>query len=486
MKTQRLLAAALALAAVVLPSATFAQNADDPGINPFNAVVKLECFTTEPDVVFPWQTSRKAGSGSGFVFEPGRILTCAHCVANATHIRIRKDNEDTLYQGHTEFIDHDCDLAIVRVDAPAFMSEIVTLGIGETPSLQDTVVAVGYPMGGHSISFTRGIVSRIEDRTYAHSLLPLLAIQVDAAINPGNSGGPVIDPETFDVVGIAFQGQEKGESLNYIIPPEIIRHFLKDTEDGTVNGCPDFPFSTSDLENEGARRCLGMANGQTGQLLNQVPNSLSNAFHVGDVLLEIDGYTIANNGNIRIAGNERRSTSYPVYLRQIGESVSVKLLRDGQIVEAAFPAARRNLRTRGFLHDRKPDYFVFGGYVFSTVTFDYLLQEKPDLHDNLLVNAGSPEDEAVVITAVLADASTEGYLGIGGSLVRSANGVKIRNIKHLVEIFDSCQDEFIRLALDRGAEYDEPAYLDVPLLREATPRLLTAYEIPADRSPDLR
>ena len=48
----------------------------------------------------------------------------------------------------------------------------------------------GYPLGGDSLSITKGSVSRVTMTRYAHASNKLLGIQIDAAINPGNSGGP--------------------------------------------------------------------------------------------------------------------------------------------------------------------------------------------------------------------------------------------------------------------------------------------------------
>lgn len=76
---------------------------------------------------------------------------------------------------------------------------------------------------------------------YSHSLRNLLTVQLDAAINPGNSGGPVFYGSK--IAGIAFQGHRKGENLGYMIPCEVIRHFLKDIEDGRVDGCGLMGFS---------------------------------------------------------------------------------------------------------------------------------------------------------------------------------------------------------------------------------------------------
>ena len=215
---------AVALAAV---SALAQSDADSTAGNDFlNAVVKLEVTTAKPDICCPWVNRTNSGTGSGVVIDRGLILTCAHCVTDACYIRIRKHNEDTLYHGSVQFVDNDADLALVCVEEPSFMNGIAPMEIGETPHVQDDVLAVGYPRGGEDISYTRGIVSRIEDIRYSHGWTYLLGIQVDAAINPGNSGGPVLDLKTGKIAGIAFQGlgkKEEVESLGYIIPPTEAR-----------------------------------------------------------------------------------------------------------------------------------------------------------------------------------------------------------------------------------------------------------------------
>ena len=110
--------------------------------NAFNAVVKLEVTTAKPDIYCPWITRTDGGTGSGVVIDMGRILTCAHCVTDACYIRVRKHNEDRLYHGSVLFVDNDADLALVCVDDPAFMAGITPMEIGETPHVQDDVLAV--------------------------------------------------------------------------------------------------------------------------------------------------------------------------------------------------------------------------------------------------------------------------------------------------------------------------------------------------------
>ena len=261
------------------------------GNDPVNAIVKLEVSPASSDILCPWVNVTDGCTGSGVVIGNGRILTCAHCVVDAAYIRVRKQNEDMLYHATVLFVDNDADLALVQVEDPNFMTDITPLEIGETPHVQEDVIAVGYPVGGNDISYTRGIVSRIEDIRYSHGWSWLLGIQVDAAINRGNSGGPVLDMKNGKIAGIAFQSKDKGEALGYIIPPDIIRHFLIDIQDGRVDGFSDCLFAWDQMESPSKRRYYMMKPGMTGVCVDDVDSTLgSDSIRTGDVILEIDGY----------------------------------------------------------------------------------------------------------------------------------------------------------------------------------------------------
>ena len=97
-----------------------------------------------------------------------------------------------------------------------------------------------------------------------------------------------------------------------------------------------------------------------------------------------------------------------------------------------------------------------------------------------------PGDEAVAISFCFPDTGIEGYIGCDKSLVRNVNGVKVRNLRHLVELVDSCKSGFVCFGLDRDTEWDVKAIVDAKEMREATVRVMKRNQIPADRSEDLR
>ena len=286
--------------------AAFAQDFEAPQNDPLNAVVRIETVSTVPNYLLPWQNrTPQSSSGSGVVIQGNQILTNAHNVADSTLLTVRKQNEDTLFVAKVKYVDHECDLALLTVDDPAFFSDITPMEFAETPPPQSMVIAAGFPIGGDGLSLTQGIISRIEVRSYAHSDKNLLTAQIDASINPGNSGGPVF--YKGKVVGIAFQGSRRGESLGYMIPYEIISHFFDDIKDGKVDGFGSLGFLYLPLDNPDTRAFLKMKPDQTGILVRKVyKDAGDNGLKAGDVILSIDGKKVANNGNIRLADGQPR------------------------------------------------------------------------------------------------------------------------------------------------------------------------------------
>jgi len=68
---------------------------------------------------------------------------------------------------------HDCDLALLTVDDQSFFSRSLSPWniMADLPQTAGAVVVLGYPEGGDTISFTKGVVSRIEVIPYMHSLV---------------------------------------------------------------------------------------------------------------------------------------------------------------------------------------------------------------------------------------------------------------------------------------------------------------------------
>ena len=450
--------------------------------DPLNAVVKVEVTSSAPNFIMPWQTTMSdESSGSGVVISGRRILTNAHNVADSKLVAVRKKSNDTLFPAKVLFVNHECDLALLTVDDPKFFADITPMEFAETPPPQSLVVAAGFPIGGDGLSLTQGIISRIEIRRYTHSRELLLAAQVDAAINPGNSGGPVL--YEGKIVGIAFQGNKSGESLGYMIPSDVIKHFFKDIEDGKVDGFGVLGFEYLRLDNPDTRAYLKMSPDQTGIMVRKVhPGTDGNALKVRDVVLAIDGKSIANNGNIRLPDGQARHYTTVASNKQLGEKVALTLLRDGKIVESELAVRKFNEQVEPYLYDQRPEYYIIGGLVFTKLSYSYFQSwGRNNPPDRLVRKIGtekeSPTDDVIVLSLVLGDEVNIGYNMAAALELVSVNGKKIRNLRELVETVEQCRDEYITFTFAD----DLPLILNLNHLREATPRIMERYRIHVDR-----
>jgi S1-C subfamily serine protease len=401
----------------------------------------------------PWLPGGMGGgSGTGWVVGERRIMTNAHVVSNARLLTVEKENDPKKYVATIEFIAHDCDLAILKVEDSEFWKDTKILEIGDVPEIEDNVSAYGYPIGGDRLSVTRGVVSRIDFRTYSHSVMDShLCIQIDAAINPGNSGGPVL--KDGKVVGVAFQGfsGDVAQNVGYMIPTPVVKHVLKDVEDGSYDRYMDLSIGTFPLQNMAHRRALGLPNDDRGVVVTDVGSAsvCHGKIRSGDILLKIDGIDIGSDGMVQLNG-ERVMMAEIAERKFKGDKVKFDLLRDGKPVteEIIFD------RAWPYLHQANsydpPRYIVFGGLLFQP------------LNRNLLATYqfGSPRviqtytrfiedelykdrDEVLILTAVLPDPLNTYLDEFREGIINTVDGKKVRNLRELSVAFGEKKDQYV-------------------------------------------
>src|SRR5437773_5314879 len=134
------------------------------------SLVRITATSVEPDYKAPWNAGGlERGVGAGFVIDGNRILTNAHVVSNSRYLTVERDGDPNKYRARVLFVAHDCDLALITVDAPNFFKNMVHLKFGGIPALESAVSAYGDPIGGEWMSVTTGIASRGDFQLYTQS-----------------------------------------------------------------------------------------------------------------------------------------------------------------------------------------------------------------------------------------------------------------------------------------------------------------------------
>lgn len=455
-----------------------------------NSIIKIFAVCSQPNYEQPWQNYPQISStGSGFVISGNRILTNAHIVANQTFIMVRKPGLQKKYVATLEVVGHECDLAILRVEDPEFFRGLEPLEFGDLPELQTSVTVMGYPVGGDNISVTQGIISRIEPITYSHSGRLLLAVQIDAAINPGNSGGPVLHDN--QVVGIAFQGLSQSQSIGYMIPVPVIKHFLKDVEDKKFDGFPHVPFAFNTMENPDLRNWAKMTPDQTGIIIRSLPPEVeqSGEFKVDDVIMAIDGVKIDNDATVKFRQDEVIFFGYLIWRKYLGDNCSFTILRAGKKIDFNYKLRRYKLLVPTRVFDRLPTYYLVGGLLFVPLSINHLDEYRQwyngpiDLvYEAINGKVSKNLQQVVVLSRVLAAEANVGYQNLAALIVEKVNGKKIRDLKQLISIIENTEKGFIVFQL----KDETKIVLDINKLKESTAAIMASYRIPADRSVNLQ
>ena len=302
-----------------------------------NSVVKIFSTARSPDVFRPWQKSAPSEStGSGVVIEGNRILTNAHVVNYASKVEVRAKEGGDKIPAKVIAIARGIDLAVLELEDNAFFANRTPpMRASVLPEVKDEVLAYGYPVGGNSLSITKGIVSRIEFVSYGFPTSGL-RIQVDAAINPGNSGGPVFAGDKM--IGLAFAGVPSAQNIGYIIPNEEVDLFLNDIKDGKYDGKPALFDDFQTLENPSLRSFLKIDKSVKGMVLQRPAVQDSDyPLKEWDVLTHIGGTLIDNQGMVRLTEGIQVRFQYMVQKATKDGKVPLTVLRAGRALDLSVP-----------------------------------------------------------------------------------------------------------------------------------------------------
>jgi S1-C subfamily serine protease len=439
---------------LIATSTTYAQRLPDDTTAPikvasphaqsiYGSIVRIEAATQVPSYREPWKAGQFSGGiGTGFIIGHNRFLTNAHVVSNARRLLITKHGSPQKHPAKIIHIAHDCDLALLEVDDFSPFEGLKPLEIGLIPKLETQVRVIGYPVGGNRISVTRGVVSRIDFNSYSHTRSDQhLVVQIDAAINPGNSGGPVL--QNGQVVGVAFQGLRSADNTGYMIPPPVIKRFLKDIEDGSYDKYVDLGITEFAMFNPAMRKKFRLGRTTPGVLVASVTpdGPCDGVLLANDILTAINGKAVDAAGNILIGG-EKVNMNEVVERKFSGDQIKLNIIRDGKKLKKTatlkpFPPIQMYAVQYGV----QPRFTTFSGLVFQPLdrnlyaahSFSNTRVRRIFAH---YIDEGifKEREDVVILTRILEDPVNTHVSGHVGTAIESINGVKIKNLSQIHEL----------------------------------------------------
>jgi len=446
------------------------------------AIVKIFVTSTACNPDRPWMPDSPIEStGTGFIIEQERVLTNAHVVEYATYIMVQRGGDSKKYRAFVQYVSHQADLAILHVADDAFYNGITPLAFGQRPQLKEQVTVVGYPSGGEEQSYTSGIVSRIEVNSYAHSGFPLLTVQVDAAMNPGNSGGPALHGDA--VVGVAMMGDPGSDGVGYLIPTEVISHFLEDIRDGKVDGYPSLSIHTMQLENEMQRRFYQMdSHSGNGILVCDADFEIKGGSGLmeDDIIIAIDQIPVHANKKVRI-GKDLLLYTHPISMKQVGDIIELSVIRDGKQINVEIVAQRTPDMVPYRCHDIEYPYTLIGGYIFTPLYYDFISTygdswPDPELY-GFTIGLRTKERRQIVFLHTILNHELTSSVSLRWHVVKSVNGEVVVDFGHFESLIT--QDAgWIDIEFDSGAHLR----LKAEECRALENEIVELYSIPWSKS----
>jgi hypothetical protein len=214
---------------------------------------------------------------------------------------------------------------------------------------------------------------------------------------------------------------------------------------------------------------------------------------VDDVLLSIGDYEVGNDGTIEFRTNERTQLTYVVQEKQIGESVQLEILREGEIISLdlnLYRSAQKDQLVPMEQYETLPSYYIYGGLVFCPLNKNLLSIWGPQWYQSApseliyLLKNNIPEKEdqqVVVLLKALAADVNDGYQNVRSWVVDTISGEKIWNLKDFVTKVESIQDDYIILE----NKWEQQIVIDREMAENTHREILETYRIPFDRSEDL-
>jgi S1-C subfamily serine protease len=403
--------------------------------------------------------------GSGFVYDKeGHIITNNHVVAGGSGDLDITFIDGTVYDARLVGSDPYADLAVLKVEEDVPKDKLVPLPLGNSSTLKigQPVAAVGSPFG-LSGSITEGIISGLgrslpssvpQDPTIPQLDVPSLPappafsipdiIQTDAAINPGNSGGPLLNMGG-EVVGIntaIFSNTGSYSGVGFAIPSNMIKKVVTSliaTGSYThpyigITGLDITPevaeaiglqeargFLVTDVTAEGPAAKAGVQGGDLLADINGREIELG-----GDVILEIDNKTVRKIDDI---------LTYLEREKQVGDTVQLTVLRDGQLQEIPVTlAARPALSQQPQLLAQSPDQpslGILGIDITPEIAEAMGLQEARGFLVTDVIKGG-PSDKAGIRGGYIVANINGTEIELGGDVILEIDNVTVRTINDIL------------------------------------------------------
>jgi 2-alkenal reductase len=281
------------------------------------------------------------GTGSGFVYDTlGHVVTNNHVVADGNRFEVVFPS-GARSRAEIVGVDADADLAVIHLDDMPVGVSPLPLGNFADVEVGQFSIAIGNPFGQQN-SMSLGIISGLgrslpgefDPRTLGSYSLPQV-IQTDAPINPGNSGGPLLnlDGQVIGVNAAIRSDTGVNSGVGFSIPVAAVQRIVPELIKSGEYNYPYMGVSVAPEIGLDLQEAYGLAQATGAYLLSLTEGgpadiaglrAADQARRGGDIIVKLGNREIRDFSDLN---------SYLVFETEPGQTITVTVLRDGNLVE---------------------------------------------------------------------------------------------------------------------------------------------------------
>ncbi len=456
------------------------------------SVVRVNATDQPWDFFHPWSKrapySRRA---LGTVLSGGRVLVTAELVANANYVELEKAEGGDRMPARVECVDYEANLALLKPEDDKFLNGIKPLDVSDA-QVGDHVSVWQLESTGALLA-TDALVTTVEVSKYPIDDTSLLTYRLTSSLQyrEGSFTVPVVVGSK--VIGLLMRYDTRTQNVD-VIPGPVIDHFLRDAADKHYGGFPRAGVNFAPMRDPQLRRFVGIGDDINGgvyvtQVQKGSPGDLA-GIRPGDVILEIGGKAIDQDGNYVDKLYGKISMVHFISLHNDGEKVPFKIFRDRGVQQIDVTLQHRaasDYVIEPYVIDKAPKYYVLGGLVLQELSRQYLkewgeFQKKAperfvyyDRYQSELFE-NDPRKHIVILSHVLPTPSTIGYEELSYVVITKINDVPLMSLEDVARALQNPVNGFHKVEFE-----DNPRviYLDAKQTEQDAAALMKNYGVPA-------
>ncbi|MDP3851493.1 MAG: PDZ domain-containing protein [Luteolibacter sp.] len=442
------------------PAVPAAEKATAPAVVEWNVKSSVVRLNSTQQTWNPWQPWEKnppvRRRALAAIIGPQLVVTTSELVADATYLEFESADGSRFTPAKVIAVDYEANLALLgpasETQGAELFANSLPFKVAAPAKIGDTLEVLQLEDNGLPL-VTPGTLQSVD---VSPNLLPgqsFLTYLLKASMRSASSSYTLPVLRGRELAGVLLSYNSKDQVCD-VVSTDILARFITEATQGTYGGFPGLGISTARTEDGSLRQWLKLADDQGGIYIRNVRKGGAAdraGVREGDVLLAVDGQVIDRRGYYQHPNYGSLSWGHLIRGgKSSGDATRLSLLREGQPLEIEAKVEREDEKTRlvpSHAFDKAPNYLVKGGLVFQELSRPLLESFGEEWRSraplNLLDAFTNPEnyeesmDRVVFLSGVIPTPATVGYEGLRNLIVRKANGREIRDMKTLIEAFDS-------------------------------------------------